>query len=56
MKDSSLSNVSADFILVIPTEHGLWPVFDNKAHPVGLAGCLDDQISTGGKAGGFNRF
>ena len=44
------------FILVIPTGHGLWSAFDNKAHPVGLAGCSADQISTRGKAGGFNRF
>lgn len=44
------------FILVMPIEHGLWPVFDIKSHAEGLAGCSTDQISTRGKEGGFNWF
>lgn len=44
------------FILVMPIEHGLCPVFDIKSHAEGLAGCSTDQISTGGKEGGFNWF
>lgn len=44
------------FILVMPIEHGLRPVFDIKSRAEGLAGCSTDQISTGGKEGGFNWF
>lgn len=44
------------FILVMPIEHSLWPVFDIKSHAEGLSGCSTDQISTRGKEGGFNWF
>lgn len=44
------------FILVMPIERGLCPVFDIKSHAEGLAGCYTDQISTIGKEGGFNWF
>lgn len=44
------------FILVMPIEHGLNPVFDIKSHAMGLDGYSTDQISTSGKADGFNWF
>lgn len=44
------------FILVMPIEHGLNPVFDIKSHAMGLDGYSTDQISTSGKVDGFNWF